>query len=380
MDRLRAPAVRRALREIVLVAALFLAYKLGRLLVEGHVSEAFTNARTVWDLERLVHLPSEAALQAAALHHTGLVRAANSFYAYVHFPATAATLIWLYLRRPAIYLWFRRTLASLTALALVTHALFPLAPGRMVAGTGLIDTGQVYGPSVYGSPSTDTLSNQYAAMPSLHVGWALAVAIALIAASRSRWRWLWLAHPITTLLVVVVTGNHYWLDAIAAVTLLGLVLAVVTPLSRPAATEPAATPVLAPAPATLALPAPALPSAGVPASVLTAHRLLHRYAPLAVLVPGAPLTALVGYTPAPAAVPDERPDPGAQPMTVAVAPADPGARRAAPALTRASPRSTPPDAAVCVPRERVDGEALSRPPSTARPGPGAPRSRSAPHR
>ncbi|GIM92162.1 phosphatase PAP2 family protein [Paractinoplanes toevensis] len=339
MDRLRVLAARRALREILLVAVLFLAYKLGRLLVEGHVSEAFTNARTVWDFERLIHLPSEAALQAAVLHHTWLVRAANCFYAYVHFPATAATLIWLYLRRPTIYLWFRRSLASLTALALVTHALFPLAPGRMVAATGLIDTGKLYGPSVYGSPTTDTLSNQYAAMPSLHVGWALAVAIALIASSRSRWRWLWLAHPITTLLVVVVTGNHYWLDAIAAVTLLGLVLAVVTPLSRPAAAEPAAPPVLAPAPT---VPAPALPAEAVPASVLTAHRLLQPYAPLAVLVPGAPLTALVTYPPVAGEL--------------------------------------PPEAAVCVPKQRVDGDALTRPPVSARHGPGAPRSRRAPHR
>ncbi|GIF26987.1 hypothetical protein BJ973_002164 [Actinoplanes tereljensis] len=405
MDRLRVVAARRALREIALVAVLFLAYKLGRLLVEGHVSEAFTNAQSVWDFERLIHLPSEAALQAAALQHTWLVRAANCFYAYVHFPATAATLIWLYLRRPAIYLWFRRTLVSLTALALVTHALFPLAPGRMVAATGLVDTGKLFGPSVYGSPTTDTLSNQYAAMPSLHVGWALAVAIALITASRSRWRWLWLAHPITTLLVVVVTGNHYWLDAIAAVTLLGLVLAVVTPLSRQTATEPPATPVpvLAPAPTVPALTAPTLPSEGVPASVLAAHRLLQPYAPLAVLVPGAPLAALVTQAFAPAKqapIPSPRasttkaqPKP-APPPAIAAAPTDqgagradrevsrvePAARSAGPALARPKAGTPSPDAAVCVPRQRIEGEALTRPPVSARPGPGAPRSRSAPHR
>jgi hypothetical protein len=187
-----------------------------------------------------VHLPSEAALQSSLLGHVWLIRVANSFYAYVHFPATAAALIWLYLKRPGIYLWFRRSLASLTALALVIHALFPLAPPRMLAAAGLVDTGHLFGPSVYGSPTTDTLSNQYAAMPSLHVGWALAVAFALIAATRSRWRLLWLAHPILTLLVVVVTGNHYWVDAAAAVGLLALVLAVVTSLSRqPALPEPA---------------------------------------------------------------------------------------------------------------------------------------------
>ena len=110
------PTVRRAIREIVFVAALFLAYKLGRLLVEGHVGEALTNAGTIWDFERLIHLPGEASLQASVLGHTWLVRAANCFYAYVHFPATAAALIWTYLRRPGIYLWFRRSLASVTTL------------------------------------------------------------------------------------------------------------------------------------------------------------------------------------------------------------------------------------------------------------------------
>src|SRR5690242_12121733 len=225
---------KRAAREIMFVAALFLAYKLGRILVEGHVGAALTNAQDVWDFERLLHLPGEQSWQSALLGHLFWVRVANCFYAYVHFPATAAALVWLYLRRPEIYLWFRRTLASLTALALVIHALFPLAPPRMLASAGMVDTGHMYGPSVYGAPSTDTLSNQYAAMPSLHVGWALVVAIAMISATRSRWRWLWPAYPAATLTVVVVTGNHYWLDAIAAAVLVGLVLAVVTPVSRPA--------------------------------------------------------------------------------------------------------------------------------------------------
>ena len=266
------PAARRAAREILFVAVLFVTYKLGRLLVEGHVGAALGNAQDVWDFERLVHLPSEESLQAALLPHTWWIRAANSFYAYVHFPATAAALVRLYLKRPEIYLWFRRTLASLTALALVIHALFPLAPPRMLTAAGMVDTGHLFGPSVYGSPSTDTLSNQYAAMPSLHVGWALAVAIALIAATRSRWRWLWLAHPALTLLVVVVTGNHYWLDAIAAAGLVALVLAVVTPLSRPAV-APARTHEIPSVPpfAGLGVFRPALPEQRHQASALPAY-------------------------------------------------------------------------------------------------------------
>jgi hypothetical protein len=220
-------AVRRALREFSLVAALFLDYKMGRLLVDGHVTEAMNNASAIWDFERTLHLPSEAGLQTSLLSHEWWMRAANCFYAYVHFPATAAALIWMYVRKPETYLWMRRTLATLTAFALVIHALYPLAPPRMLSGVGIVDTGRLLGPSVYGAPSSDSLSNQYAAMPSLHVGWAVVVALALIATTAGWRRWLWLAHPAITLIVVVVTGNHYWVDAIAVLGLLGVVHALV---------------------------------------------------------------------------------------------------------------------------------------------------------
>jgi hypothetical protein len=216
-------------REVLLVAGLFLVYKLGRQLATGHTGEAFHNAYRVWDLERAVQLPGEGAVQSLLLHGDGLVHLANTYYAAVHFPATAAFLIWLYLRRPAHYVWARRVLAAVTAAALVVHLLFPLAPPRMLAATGLVDTAQVYGPSVYGNPATDSLSNQFAAMPSLHFGWALMLAIGLIVATRSRWRWLWLLHPAWTLLVIVGTANHYWLDAIVATGLLGLALATILP-------------------------------------------------------------------------------------------------------------------------------------------------------
>ncbi|MFH8469453.1 phosphatase PAP2 family protein [Streptomyces sp. NPDC017991] len=217
-------------REVLLVAGLFLVYKLGRQLATGHTAEAFGNAHRVWDLERFLHLPGEGSVQSAVLHGDTLVHLVNTYYATVHFPATAAFLVWLYLRRPGHYVWARRVLAAVTAAALVVHLTFPLAPPRMLAATGLVDTGQVYGPTVYGaSPATDTLTNQFAAMPSLHFGWALMVAIGLIVATRSRWRWLWLLHPLVTLLVIVGTANHYWLDAIVAGALLGIVLAVVRP-------------------------------------------------------------------------------------------------------------------------------------------------------
>jgi hypothetical protein len=220
-------------RELLLVAGLFLVYKFGRQLASGHTGEALHNAHRVWDWERALHLPGEGAVQTALLHGDTLVHIANTYYAVVHFPATVAFLIWLYLRRPGHYLWARRVLALVTAAALVGHLAFPLAPPRLLAEAGLVDTGQVYGPTVYGAtPATDSLANQYAAMPSLHFGWALMVAIGLIVATRSRWRWLWLLHPLVTLTVIVGTANHYWLDAIVASALLGIALTVVRAPSR----------------------------------------------------------------------------------------------------------------------------------------------------
>lgn len=221
------PARPPLLRELLLVAGLFLIYKFGRQLVAGHTGEAFRDADRVWDLERAVRLPGEGGVQSLLLHGDTAVHLANTYYATVHFPVTAGFLIWLYLRRPAHYVWARRVLAAVTAAALVVHLAFPLAPPRMLAEAGLVDTARVYGPSVYGPPQTDHLSNQFAAMPSLHFGWALMVAVGLIAATRSRLRWLWLLHPLLTLVVIMGTANHYWLDALVAATLLGLALTVV---------------------------------------------------------------------------------------------------------------------------------------------------------
>ncbi|WP_258177638.1 phosphatase PAP2 family protein, partial [Streptomyces solincola] len=232
-------------RELLLVAALFTVYKVGRLLANGHPGPAYRNAEAVWHLERAAQLPGEGLVQDVLLRDETAVHLANTYYAAVHFPATAAFLLWLYWRRPAHYRWARRALALLTGGALALHLLLPLAPPRLLASTGLVDTAQRYGPSVYGaSPASDSLANQFAAMPSLHVGWALMVAVGMIAATRTPLRWLWLLHPLLTLLVVVGTANHYWLDAAAAVVLLGGALLLLRAsgagaLRTPALTAPA---------------------------------------------------------------------------------------------------------------------------------------------
>ncbi|WP_084338901.1 phosphatase PAP2 family protein [Actinomadura oligospora] len=223
-----------ALRELLLIAVLFGVYKAGRLAATGRVSEAFRNARDVWDIERWLHLPNELDVQQGLLHSQTLIEVANSYYAYVHFPATAAFLLFMYLRRPAYYRWVRWVVVGLTGAGLVLHLTVPLAPPRMLTFTGLIDTAAEYGPSVYGAPQNDTVANQYAAMPSLHIGWAIIVAVGLIVACRTRWRWLWLAHPVLTVLVVVSTANHYWLDGIVVSVLLAITMLALLPFYRAA--------------------------------------------------------------------------------------------------------------------------------------------------
>lgn len=209
--------VRRILREIGLLAVLFGVYNLGRFLSAEHAGSAVRHAHELIRWEAWLGLPSEAAIQQHALQVDGLARIANLFYASVHFPLTAMVLLWLMIRRPAGYPKARWALASLTGLALIGHMFFPLAPPRMMPGW--VDTGIVLGQSVYG-PTTDSgIANQFAAMPSLHVGWAFMIAVFLIRVTRSRWRWLWIAHPVLTFAVVVITANHYWLDGLVAIAL-----------------------------------------------------------------------------------------------------------------------------------------------------------------
>jgi hypothetical protein len=233
--------------ELLMLFTMFVFYRAGRLLTIDHTSAAFANAREVVHIERWLHLPREQDVQGWLMHSARLAELANTYYAVVHFPVTVGFLVWMFVRRPAHYFWVRRALIMMTGAALVVHVLFPLAPPRMRPDLGFVDTGALFGPSVYGPPGTASVANQFAAMPSLHIGWAVLVALGFIVATRSRWRWLWMAHPVITILVVVGTANHWWLDGVVAVVLLAGALAVSvgvdrvqinTVLSRQAAVSP----------------------------------------------------------------------------------------------------------------------------------------------
>jgi hypothetical protein len=219
-----APVVRRLLREVVLLIALFGIYTAGRQFAAKHSGSAFQHARELLSWQRTLHLPDEASLQQAVLQVPRLAEAANLYYASVHFPLTIAVLLWLSIWRPRAYPHVRWTMVAVTGLALIGHIVFPLAPPRMLPDLGFVDTGLKYGQSVYGPQTSGGFANQFAAMPSLHVGWAVLIALALILVTRSPWRWLWLAHPVITFAVVVVTANHYWLDGIVVLVLLAVTL------------------------------------------------------------------------------------------------------------------------------------------------------------
>jgi hypothetical protein len=219
-------------RELVVLNILFVVWRLvgGASLL--HASGAFSRGRSLWNAERWLHLPNEAALQRMVLPHATFARICNGYYEWAHAPLLALTLIWLLWRHREAYARWRTLVVVFTGISLLIGFL-PIAPPRLVAGLGLVDLADRYHQSVYGALGSG-YSDQLSSVPSVHIGWAVIVAAAIIAVSRSRWRWLAVLHPLITAYVVVVTANHYWLDAVAAVALLAVIELVRRQLVRPA--------------------------------------------------------------------------------------------------------------------------------------------------
>ena len=210
-------------RELLLIVGLLLFYKFGRSLVSSETSRAVHHARAVISIERDLSIFTEERLQQAVIGAGHTVEwLLNAYYLFAHILVTAIAFLWLYLRHPNTYVRFRRVMIAMTLVGLALHLLYPLAPPRMFPNLGFVDTGRVVGPASYGKGSAYSgFANQFAAMPSLHFGWALAVAWGVILASRNRLRWLVVLHPVLTLAAIVLTANHYWLDAIVAALLFG---------------------------------------------------------------------------------------------------------------------------------------------------------------
>jgi len=228
-------------REIAYVVGFYGVYTLVRNMF-GSASvgteHAYTNAVRVIDAEKAIGLFHEAAIQGWFLGAPWLLRALNIFYGSFHFVVTAAVLVWLAARHPRDYPTWRNTILIGTALALIGFSLFPLMPPRLLcdcaygagpaaANDGLphfVDTLAVHGGLwSFGSSTMAAVSNQYAAMPSLHFGWSLWCALVLVPRVRHRsTRALAVAYPVLTLLTIIVTGNHYWLDAVGGAVVIGI--------------------------------------------------------------------------------------------------------------------------------------------------------------
>lgn len=207
-------------RETAVIAGLYSLWQYaGSLSTVGGTAPAFRRAVDIERWERDWHLPSERSVQHLVEADPLVVQAANVYYATMHFGVLFVFLVWLFVRHRADYARWRTSLALLTLACLLVQ-LVPVAPPRLLPGSGFVDTAAQYGQSVYGFGIADQLS----AMPSVHVGWAVLVGWAVVAVSRSRWRWAALAHPVLTVLVVASTANHWWLDGLVATGLLAVVV------------------------------------------------------------------------------------------------------------------------------------------------------------
>ena len=211
---------------------------------------SFTNAVRVIRIERALGLYHEESIQDFFLPHLWLIKAMNTYYGTAHFFVTLGVFILLFKRRPDVFGQWRNTLAAMTGLAIIGFVLFPLMPPRLLdapcpsanggfggaciehelrnyngaTNFGFSDTvAEFGGPWAFNEGPAASLSNQYAAMPSLHIGWSTWCVFALWPLAKKRWKRIVLfLYPATTLFCIVVTGNHFWLDGLG-----GLVVFVV---------------------------------------------------------------------------------------------------------------------------------------------------------
>lgn len=188
--------------------------------MEPNWAQAFANANRIVSVEQVLGLAWEQSLQRAFLALPDLVAALNLFYFVGHFLFTGIFFVWLYRRSRDGFRRFRDGFLAATALAVVIHWLYPTAPPRL-AGVGLEDTLLLLSGIDIGSPTSSALSNPVAAVPSLHAAYALGVGIGLIRFARSHIvRLAGAVYPPLVVLTVVVTGNHFLLDAVAGMIVL----------------------------------------------------------------------------------------------------------------------------------------------------------------
>ncbi|MHC0432482.1 phosphatase PAP2 family protein [Streptomyces sp. O3] len=243
MPRIRVPRTDgrpRVWSELPLIAVVYVAYSLGRLVVRGDVSTAVDNGLAILRLEKSLSLNFEHPLNRLFTEHAWLGIPSDFVYASLHYLVTPAILVWLFRSRAVHYRAARTWLMVSTLIGLVGFTLMPTCPPRLLdAGHGFVDTMAQY--SSYGWWGAEAsaprglggMTNQYAAMPSLHVGWSLWCGVMLWRHGRTPLlRALGVAYPLITTIVVMGTANHYFLDAVAGAAVMGLGLLLTRPALR----------------------------------------------------------------------------------------------------------------------------------------------------
>jgi PAP2 superfamily protein len=207
-------------RELAIVLALYAMWRWIGTISVVKVDGAVHAGTDIWNFERVLHLPNERSLQQLFLKSDALIQACNVYYASVHIPSMLIFLPWLYFWHRDSYPSVRNVVALTTLLCLAIQ-LIPVAPPRLVPALHIADTPALFGQTVYPSFGKSGPA-QLSAMPSVHVAWATIIGVTIVLVTTWRFRWIFLAHPVITMIVVVVTGNHYWADGIVAIMVLAL--------------------------------------------------------------------------------------------------------------------------------------------------------------
>ena len=203
-----------AARQVALFAAAYYFYRLVRGLVDGRASAAFENARNLIDAERSLHIFVEPAIQGWAAGSHVVIDVASWIYINAQTTVTVSALVWLYLFRNDSFYFVRNMFVVAMGLALVGYVTFPAAPPRFFPEWGFFDAVANFTGGRSDSVAVNALFNPYAAVPSMHVAFALMIGWPLSRLVRQRpLRVFWAAYPLLVTWVIVVTGNHFLADA-----------------------------------------------------------------------------------------------------------------------------------------------------------------------
>jgi hypothetical protein len=211
-------------QEVSLISFLYMLWRLARQLPLLHEEGALERGQWIYDFQKAIHLPSELAMEQWLAKHEWLAHLTVDYYATVHVPSLLAFLVWLWVRHRDQYPRWRNALAITTGFCLFIRFI-RVAPPRLMPELGFWDLPAQMGRDIYGPVGTGA-SDQFAAMPSIHVAWACIVAFGIWHCAQSRWRIIGPLHLVLTFWAVMATANHWWLDGLVAVALVVLALCI----------------------------------------------------------------------------------------------------------------------------------------------------------